>query len=241
MDSPKDRVEEEIQRHHSGHSLLAQHTPHRWWTNDPSYSSRRRQFILTPILIVFLFLLKFAKEAYHSTWNLYADNMDFMGCLWLYLPGHFALYAHNNSGQIVSNMIMASTITAIVLLFPLVVMIIGVVYETMRCADITTEVFNALRNCFMVLGKTAGGSCAIGADLNTPASGTCPSIQFGSQSTGAFWMFMQYATVIGWLLALLLIIMDNYLTLGVLARINGPFAKEEAIKRKRIMESLGGG
>lgn len=219
--------------------FLAAHTPEQWFLNDQSYIPRLREFRLCIAqLVVFLFM-KVLKEAYMSTWSLYGENAEVFGALFIFLGFHFSNVSHNSSNLTATKLYVSLTIIAICLWGFFVIMFGFVIQETIKCASVPKEDYDALQACYQMEPQALGDSqpdCTLGSDYKTRATGTCPGFQFKSEVEGNAWLFFQYVACLFWLASLLLNIIDNVKIIDTLIMINYQEIMQQKENREASIE-----
>ncbi len=217
----------------SGFSFLSIHTPIPWSEDDQSFRPRKRQFWLVIVQFVVIFMLKIFKEAYLSTWNLYGDNADFFAVLTVFLCWQFSNVAHNSHNLAATKAYMSITVMAAWLWFCAWVLFFLVIHETIICADISKEDFKVLLDCYNMEPQTMGlqhADCTMGSNLKTRATGTCPSLEFKSESKGGAWIFFQFCISFFLIISLFINVVDNMKVMSVLTDLN----KVEADKMLKV-------
>ena len=223
-------------------SYLSMHTPMPWFEGDSSYPRRARQYRLIIIQLVVVFFLKILKEVYLSTWNLYGDNADFFAVLTLALCFQFANVSHTSNNLAATKIYSAVTLVLSWLWVCSWILFGLVVQETIVCADVSKEDFRVLLDCYQMepqaLSDSSSLDCALGSDLKTRATGTCPGLEFRSESKGNAWLFFQYVIVLFWIVSIFINIMDSIKIVSVLVDINILEARASMEMRSRSIEEL---
>jgi hypothetical protein len=207
---------------------------------DVSFGYRQRLFRVGTAQILVHTIMKIVRETAMVNWTLYSSNQDYFAHIIFVSLGIVCFMGRGGKSHTVIPFLVFFAVIAVWLFLMSLALMAAIFAETAQCNDIPADSFDQIRNCFKMapqLLANAGQTCALGIDMQTRATGTCPMLLFDTKLAGGFWMFVQWAYTIFNIITLAIDIMDLYTVTIFIELLNQEPAKEE---QKRVQSVFQG-